>query len=312
MKNNSFNRQYKVSAVIPAYNAEKYIQRAVDSILSQTYPADEIIVVDDGSVDKTPDILAEYGNKIIFVRQENAGASIARNTGIMRAAGDWVAFLDADDEWLPSFLELQLKYLKDNPSLIWSYSNYWFVQPDTGKIKIAFASRPLLENNVIPDYLKAHSKHSIRTSATIIKKSVLCESGLFIPEQKWVQDTDIFFRIAYKYPETGYIHTPLARYYNDVPGSLTTRYCFLANELCNLVERHLVLSQKYNRQKELIQCLSEKIPYWINVALQHKNCKEARVMLKRMGQVIPNTTRWELKIKIFFLFLKKLALRHCI
>lgn len=90
-----------VSVVIPAYNAGEYLGRAIDSVLAQTQPAAEIIVVDDGSADNTADVAQGYGERIRFIQQENAGASVARNTGIEAAASEWIAFLDADDEWLP-------------------------------------------------------------------------------------------------------------------------------------------------------------------------------------------------------------------
>jgi glycosyltransferase involved in cell wall biosynthesis len=91
-----------VSAIIPAYNRKKYIQRAINSVLSQTVPVDEIIVVDDGSTDCTGDLVAEtYGSKVRLIRQKNAGVSGARRTGIAAARGQWIAFLDSDDEWTP-------------------------------------------------------------------------------------------------------------------------------------------------------------------------------------------------------------------
>lgn len=300
------NRHFLVSVVIPAYNAEQHIKRAIDSVLNQTRPAHEIIVVDDGSVDKTPILLTEYGDKIITIRQANAGASIARNTGIKRASGNWIAFLDADDEWLPSLIEMQVEKLLENPHVVWSYSNYWSIQHDSDHKRIAFSPPPPLKNNVIQDYLTVHSKYNIRTSACIIKKSVLCDSGLFMPEQKWVQDTDLFLRIAYKHPQIVYIDTPLANYYSETPQSLTSKHCFLAEELCSLVERHLILSQENNRQKELIQSMSKKIPYWVNVAIQHENYKEARTMIKRMGHLVPIRTRWNLTIQIYLSIFKKL------
>jgi glycosyltransferase involved in cell wall biosynthesis len=91
-----------VSAIIPAYNRKKYIQRAIDSVLSQTVPVDEIIIVDDGSTDRTGDLVAEtYGSKVRLIRQRNAGVSGARRAGIAAARGQWIAFLDSDDEWMP-------------------------------------------------------------------------------------------------------------------------------------------------------------------------------------------------------------------
>ena len=101
----------KISVVIPAYNAAAWIRRAVNSVLSQTRPADEIIVVDDGSTDGTGDIVRMYDGRVRLLQQANAGAAAARNTGILAATGDWIAFLDADDEWLPQKLQRQTEYL---------------------------------------------------------------------------------------------------------------------------------------------------------------------------------------------------------
>jgi len=92
----------KVSAIIPAFNRKDYIKRAVDSILAQTVPVDELIIVDDGSTDGTAGAVeAWYGSKVRLVRQENTGVSGARRRGIQEARGEWIAFLDSDDEWMP-------------------------------------------------------------------------------------------------------------------------------------------------------------------------------------------------------------------
>ncbi|MHC5139531.1 MAG: glycosyltransferase family 2 protein, partial [Planctomycetota bacterium] len=100
-----------ISAVIPAYNAAKYIARSIDSVLAQTHPVDEIVIVDDGSTDNTAAIIKDYGDKVRYIHQPNAGVSAARNTGIEAATGNWIAFLDADDEWLPEKIKRQVENL---------------------------------------------------------------------------------------------------------------------------------------------------------------------------------------------------------
>src|SRR5687768_17042952 len=105
-----------VSVVIPAYNAAKYICEALLSVFNQSFTSYEVIVINDGSSD-TDDLereLQPYKAVIKYIKQENRGAAAARNTGLRAAAGEFVAFLDADDKWLPGFLEKQLKLLKSS------------------------------------------------------------------------------------------------------------------------------------------------------------------------------------------------------
>ena len=113
-----------VSVVIPAYNAAEHITRAIDSVLAQTRRADEIIVIDDGSADNTADIVKRYGAELKYIYQDNAGAGQARNAGIDAAKSEWIAFLDADDEWLTDKLQLQTDYLARHPDLMWTTGNF--------------------------------------------------------------------------------------------------------------------------------------------------------------------------------------------
>jgi len=107
----------RISVVIPSYNYARFVREAIDSALAQTYPPLEVIVVDDGSTDATPEVLASYGDRIRVIRQRNEGVARARNAGIATARGDYVAFLDADDVWHPRKLELQIARFDGDPSL---------------------------------------------------------------------------------------------------------------------------------------------------------------------------------------------------
>ncbi len=107
-----------VSAIIPAYNAAWCVRRAVDSVLAQTFDARELIVVDDGSTDETADLLTGYGDALRVLRKRNGGLSSARNAGIDAAKGRYVAFLDADDWWLPQKLARQVALMESRPELV--------------------------------------------------------------------------------------------------------------------------------------------------------------------------------------------------
>ena len=106
-----------VSVVMPAYNAAGYIREAIDSVLSQDYPNLELIVVDDGSTDSTEGIVREYGARVICVAQANAGPAQARNTAMAMAKGELIAFLDADDIWMPGKVKAQVDYLHKHPDV---------------------------------------------------------------------------------------------------------------------------------------------------------------------------------------------------
>src|SRR5512141_170042 len=107
----------RVSVIIPSYNRANYLPLAIDSILAQTDPATEIIIVDDGSTDNTPDVVKSFGDKVRFYEQHHAGVSAARNYGLSLARGNVIAWLDADDLWEPEFLASTVPLLENDPTL---------------------------------------------------------------------------------------------------------------------------------------------------------------------------------------------------
>ncbi|MBI3772188.1 MAG: glycosyltransferase [Gammaproteobacteria bacterium] len=124
----------KFSVIIPVYNGESTIKRAVESVLAQTWPAHEIIVVDDGSTDSTPSIVTAFGRGIRYFRQDNAGVSAARNCGSQQATGDWLAFLDSDDWYYPDRLRLHAEWIMSDPDLDFLTGDYDYVRPDGSRI----------------------------------------------------------------------------------------------------------------------------------------------------------------------------------
>jgi glycosyltransferase involved in cell wall biosynthesis len=121
------NPLVKISTIIPAFNAERTICQTVNSALEQRYEGHEIIVVNDGSSDSTLEILQSYGKKIRIVSQENGGAASARNTGVTHSNGEYVAFLDADDLWLPEKLTVMLSALARHPAASLAFSEYGLI-----------------------------------------------------------------------------------------------------------------------------------------------------------------------------------------
>lgn len=123
----------RFSVIIPTYQCAAFIGGAIDSVLAQTLPAAEILVIDDGSADNTIEVVAAYGDKVRYVRQANAGPAAARNRGISLAGGDFVAFLDADDVWHPSKLRRQGELIELAPQAGVVFSN-WLIRDDQGRV----------------------------------------------------------------------------------------------------------------------------------------------------------------------------------
>lgn len=200
-----------VSVIIPAYNAERWIGEAIASVLSQTYRELEIIVVDDGSSDATCRIVKDYGDSVIYLHKSNGGQGSARNTGILNATGQYIAFLDADDAWLPTKLEVQMKVLGGNSDLQWVYSDalvfegvtgrQLYVMGDKTKMQFGGVLRPLLLHDFIP------------SSTPVVKRAVFDHVGLFDEalSLRGVEDWDMWLRIAARC-EVGFVNQPLVRY----------------------------------------------------------------------------------------------------
>ena len=120
----------KITVAIPAYNAERWLRETLDSAFGQTFPAHEIIVVDDGSKDGTEEIARSFGDRVRYIKQPNQGVSAARRTAIREATGDWIAFLDSDDLMAPEKLEKQVALIEANPSLVVVYSAFTYLYED--------------------------------------------------------------------------------------------------------------------------------------------------------------------------------------
>ncbi len=280
-----------ISVVIPAYNTAKYIGRALDSVLAQTHKPDEIIVVDDGSTDDTAGIVETYSSQVRLIRRENAGASVARNTGINAAKSEWIAFLDGDDEWLPENLLLQMQLLQRNPELVWSTANFIWChcgqnyhrqKLDQNRGEMLLGGRDFFE-----DYFDAYIKAAAGWTGTmIVKRDVLKEAGLFRPEQLRFNDEDMWWRIAYRYPRIGYNSKPLAIYHMHVPDSVTKKYKVPQN-LDELIANHIKIATEYGRLEQFKPCAEHVLRYWIHKYWFDERIMHIRQMTFRFSEVLP-------------------------
>lgn len=198
-----------VSAIIPTYNSGHHIVECVESVLSQTYPHIEIIVVDDGSTDGTQAILFPYVSqqKIRYLRQPNQGPAAARNLAIRNSNGDFIAFVDADDVWLPEKLERQLAIFRnrDNVGLVYSdgksIGEKWEMLTKTSRRMREYEKRKAelyLRGQVYKGLLNSNF---ILTSSVVVRRNVLEKTGLFLEKMyarrfSYGEDFELWLRIA--------------------------------------------------------------------------------------------------------------------
>lgn len=185
----------KISVIIPVYNGEKYIHDAVQSVVEQTYPNLEIIVVDDGSADNTRNQVADNFPSVLYFYQKNKGVAAARNLGIKKSTGEYIAFLDSDDSWLPEKISMQMEEIVKNPRIKIIHTN----------IKIRVNGQ--IQNTIYPvghqegkifENLLLHTG-SVVCSTLLINRECFEKVGYFDEELRTAEDVHLFLRLAHYY-----------------------------------------------------------------------------------------------------------------
>lgn len=233
------------SIIIPCYNSAKYLAEAVDSALAQTYPDKEVIVVDDGSTDDSPRIMAAYGDRIRVVRQANAGLSCARNAGIRAARGGLVAFLDADDWWSEDFLGSMVEALASSNATL-AYCGW----QNIGR------PPPYHEPFVPEDYELSRPSKAVRllrstgwpVHAALTRREAVEQAGMFDPTLKSCEDFALWIRIATRQP---IVRVPKVMAYYRFHGEQMTR-----NMALNALTHYQVQKQFLRENPEFAAHLS--------------------------------------------------------
>lgn len=189
-----------VSVIIPVYNGEKFLAEALDSVFAQNYEPIEVIVVDDGSTDGTAALLSGYGDRIRYLHQENQGQAAARNRALGIVSGELIAFLDADDIWLPDKLHQQIAYLRANPSVgVVATQMEAFLDEDAGWI---------------PGLNRAYWESAppgLLPSTLLCRRALFYSVGYFAEELRLAEDTDWLFRLKEKGIPIGLVDQVLVR-----------------------------------------------------------------------------------------------------
>ena len=199
-----------ISVVIPTYNSAAFVVSAVESVLRQELEPAEIIVVDDGSTDDTARVLGPYRRSIRYITQPNSGPAVARNRGVGAAQSDWIAFLDADDVWMPHKLRRQLECMKENPRAGLIHSAFLDWDNRTGETSRRCLLRHDFSGRCYPMFF---FQNGVLPSTALVRKEYVTRIGGFDEtiRKAGVEDYDFSFRIA-RHCELAYIEEPLVLY----------------------------------------------------------------------------------------------------
>ena len=207
-----------ISVVIPSYNRKELLKRSINSVINQTIKPFEIIVVDDGSLDGTETMIRRNYDFVKFIKQKNKGVSAARNSGIKVSSGEWICFLDSDDEWEKDKLEKQIKSAKNNPGYHIFHSNEIWVK-----------------NGIRINQKKKHKKYGgnifkkcldmcrISPSSVLIDKTILNKVGFFNENLLICEDYELWLRICDRY-KVFFIDEPLIIKYGGHQGQLSSSF----------------------------------------------------------------------------------------
>jgi glycosyltransferase involved in cell wall biosynthesis len=213
-------RTPKVSVVVTCYNYAKYLPGCIESVLRQTWQDFEIIVVNDGSKDNTDEVIAPYldDGRINYIKQENAGQAHAKNTGIRNARGELIAFLDADDLWLPDKLERQIP-LFDDPLIGMVYSTCSYIDDSGREIMFSHESPHLAPRaGKVTDFL--FIDNFIPFSSSVVRRECLECVGVFNESIRMGIDWDLWLRVSVRYL-FGFVDRPLLIYRVGHPGQMS-------------------------------------------------------------------------------------------
>ena len=241
----------RVSVVIPAYNAAAHIAEALASLRAQTCKEMEVIVVDDGSVDRTAEIVVQGFPEVRCIRQANGGASSARNRGVQEARGEWVAFLDADDAWHPDKLRAQLALMQRHP--------------EVRLCRTLGSETPLTDVATLPDGRDGLPAHELftslaptlmnpyfTTSTVMVRRDAFLAVGGFDTSLKIAEDIDLYLRILLEAP-TVLLLKAVAVFKRPVPGSLGD------DDEAGYVQLLSVYERFFQRNPELLRSVGSSV-----------------------------------------------------
>ena len=272
----------QVSVIIPVYNRESLIKRAVESVLAQEDCDFECIVVNDGSSDGTREVLDSYGDRIVAVHQENAGRSAARNAGIEKARGSFVAFLDSDDTWKSQKLAKQLAWHEAHPDCAMSGHGIDIVHED-GRVE-SQPPRCDLNRLATEPYEAVMDHFAFFPSVVMAKREMVLEIGSFATDYHGAEDLDFALKIALRAP-LGVFEDCLTSMYQH--GGQTGKKQ-LARENVRVLTKHLeIFGDRFD--EGLSGRLRRKVArYKISIAKRSESREESQTLLREALELDPS------------------------
>lgn len=265
-----------IAVVIPTYNRAVALRRALESVVAQTRPPDEVIVVDDGSGDDTARMVATTYPQVHLVRQENRGVSAARNAGIAKATGKWVALLDSDDEWRPRKLERQLAALAKNPG-------HRICHTDEIWIRRGRRVNPRVRHAKAGGYIftRCLPLCAISPSAAMIERSLLGEVGGFDETLPVCEDYDLWLRVCSRHPVL-FVDEPLVVKHGGHDDQLSRRHWGMDRYRIRALERIIDEGRLRPCDREAaVAALVEKIDVYVEGARKRGKHDEVELYLSR-------------------------------
>ncbi|GKX31763.1 hypothetical protein SH1V18_42430 [Vallitalea longa] len=270
------------SVIIPLYNKENHVGRAIKSVINQTYKDFEIIVIDDGSTDNSAkEVIKIKDSRIRLIRQNNGGVSSARNKGIAEAKYDYIGFLDADDIWMPNFLQSIKNLIKQYP-MAGVYATSYRIQRGDGAIITSLSGRNLKKNwkGIIDDYFRfSLNAPLISASSVVVPKKIFNHLGNFNVKLNRGEDLDMWCRIALKY-RIAYFNSICATYFHDAENRACNKKVNIYYAFSNYAE-DILLQEKESGNNSVYfeEYMIKKIINKSKLLIFEDKCKEGRQLL---------------------------------
>ena len=272
---------FSVSVIIPTYNRSSFLRSALDSVYSQSHQVNEIIVVDDGSTDLTVEELSADYESVSFIRQENQGVSSARNNGIEKAEGEWIALLDSDDRWDQNKIARQLSFLSQNPAIQICHTGEKWIR--NGKL---ISPPSFLDKSNDGLFERSLERCIICPSSVLFHRSVIDAIGNFDENLSICEDYDFWIRLLLSYP-IGLVKEPLVEKYGGHADQLSMSTWGLDRFRVQSLEK-ILLSENYNRKQKgkILQAIARKATLLEIGFAKHGKEKEADLYQQKKNQAL--------------------------